>query len=453
MALGWGLGRWKSEYKLNLPRLSAEEEALALSVAERFRNETQKRELKDDSEAAALCRKLLSEACEEEGLEIDSEQEGYLSRAVYLQTFGSGFLQELLADEKLEEIAIIGLQRPVFVYVRGEGWKRTNAYIDSQDYFVSLCNRLGRGLGRRLTAQQPRINAVLDDGSRMHASMPPVSSCELTIRKFSSEPLSPFDLLQSGTYDAKMLAFLSLSLQADLSVVFAGNTASGKTTTLNAALSFIPDSERLLLIEETPEISVPHAHQLRLMPFEEAGIGMVELVRDSLRMRPDRVVVGEVRRPEEAHAFVESALSGQAKGCYATFHAQSSRDAFLRLRMMGCLEADLEGLDLVVIQRRVSTYDRKKRKVGEARKVTEIALSNRQDILHPAVIFSDGRFIEKPLLNALERICSNSGMTIREGRAELSSREKFFLQNRACKGFERSFSMIQKYMFGGKGDG
>ncbi|MFA6489940.1 MAG: type II/IV secretion system ATPase subunit [Candidatus Micrarchaeia archaeon] len=453
MSLGWGLGRWVAEYKLNLPRLSPEEEALALGVAERFRNETQKRELKGDDEAAALCKKLLYDACEEEGLEIDSEQEAYLSRAVFLQTFGSGFLGELLADEKLEEIALIGLQRPVFVYVRGSGWKRTNVYIDSQDYFVSLCNRLGRGLGRRLTAQQPRINAVLDDGSRMHASMPPVSSCELTIRKFSREPLSPFDLLQSGTYDAKMLAFLSLSLQADLSVVFAGNTASGKTTTLNAALSFIPDSERLLLIEETPEISVPHSHQLRLMPFEEAGIGMVELVRDSLRMRPDRVVVGEVRRPDEAHAFVESALSGQAKGCYATFHAQSSRDALLRLRMMGCLEADLEGLDLVVIQRRVSTYDRKQRKVGEARKVTEISLSNRQDILHPNIVFSDGKFSEKPMALALERFCSNSGMTLRESREELSAREKFFLQNRACRGFERSFGTIQKYMFGGKKNG
>lgn len=453
MALGWGLGRWVAEYKLNLPRLSPEEEALALSVAERFRNETQKRELKGDDEAAALCKKLLYDACEEEGLEIDSEQENYLSRAVFLQTFGSGFLGELLADEKLEEIALIGLQRPVFVYVRGSGWKRTNVYIDSQDYFVSLCNRLGRGLGRRLTAQQPRINAVLDDGSRMHASMPPVSSCELTIRKFSREPLSPFDLLSSGTYDAKMLAFLSLSLQADLSVVFAGNTASGKTTTLNAALSFIPDSERLLLIEETPEISVPHAHQLRLMPFEEAGIGMVELVRDSLRMRPDRVVVGEVRRPEEAHAFVESALSGQAKGCYATFHAQSSRDALLRLRMMGCLEADLEGLDLVVIQRRVSTYDRKQRKVGEARRVTEISISNRQDVLRPSIVFSDGKFSGKPLALSLERICSNSGMSMREGREELASREKFFLKNRACGGYGRSFGMIQKYMFGGKRNG
>jgi len=452
MSLGWGLGRWVAEYKLDLPRLSSEEEALALEVAERFRNETQKSEVQSDSQAAEICGRLLAEVCEEEGLEIDSEQEKYLSRAIFLQTFGTGFLDELLADPKLEEIALIGLQRPVFVYVRGVGWKKTNVFIDSQDYFVSLANRLGRGLGRRLTAQQPRINAVLEDGSRLHASMPPVSSCELTIRKFTREPLSPFDLSSSGTYSPKMLSLLSLALQADLSVIFAGNTASGKTTSLNAVLSFVPDSERMLLIEETPEISVPHAHQLRLMPFEEAGIGMVELVRDSLRMRPDRVVVGEVRRPDEAHAFVESALSGQAKGCYATFHAQSSRDALLRLRMMGCLEPDLEGIDLIVVQRRVSTYDRKQRKVGEARKITEISVSNRADILRPSIVYSEGKFNPAALSTSLERVCSNSGMTQKEGREELAARENFFVKNRGCKGFERSFNLIQKYMFGGKND-
>jgi len=450
MSLGWGVGQWKAEYALRLPKLSPEEESLALQVASRFREETQKREIGGAKEAEELCRRLLSRVCADEGLEIDSEQEDYISRAVFLQTFGSGFLDELLSDARLEEIAIAGLHRPVFVFVRGSGWKKTNVFVGSQDYFVALVNRLGRGLGRRLTAQQPRLNAVLDDGSRMHASMPPVSSCELTIRKFSREPISPFDLLSFGTYGARQLAFLSLALQSDLSAIYAGNTASGKTTSLNAMLSFVPDSERMLLIEETPEISIPHSHQLRLMPFEEAGIGMVELVRDSLRMRPDRVVVGEVRRPEEARAFLESALSGQAKGCYATFHAQSSRDAFLRLRMMGCLEADLEGIDLVVVQRRVSTYDRRQRRMGEARKVTEISLLNRADAMRPQLIFSEGKFSEHALSAALARICENSGMSVREGREELGSREKFFLQNRACKGFDRSFESIQKFLFGGK---
>jgi Flp pilus assembly CpaF family ATPase len=287
---------------------------------------------------------------------------------------------------------------------------------------------------------------VLDDGSRVHASMPPISGCELTIRKFGSEPLSPFSLLSLGTYNAKTLSILSLALQADLSVLFAGNTASGKTSSLNALLSFVPSSERVLLIEETPEISLPHPHQLRLMPFPESGIGMVELVRDSLRMRPDRVVVGEIRGAEEVRALVESALSGQAKGCYSTFHAQSSRDALLRMRMMGCLEADLEGIDLFVVQRRVSTYDRRNRKLGEERKVTEIAVSNRADTLHPLAAYDGSSFSSSALKLLIEKISAGTGMTPSEISKEIPLREKFLLKNKSVIGFEKSFSMLQKFL-------
>ena len=323
--------------------------------------------------------------------------------------------------------------------------------VDSADYFVSLVNRLGRGLGRRLTAQKPRLNAVLEDGSRVHASMPPVSGCELTIRKFTREPLSPFDLLSLGTYGARALSLLSLCLQADLSLMLAGNTASGKTSSLNALLSFVPSSERMLLIEETPEISLPHPHQLRLVPFEEGGIPMTELVRDSLRMRPDRVVVGEVRSPEEARAFVESALSGQAKGCYSTFHAQSARDAVLRLRMMGCMPPDLEGIDLFVVQRRVSTYDAKTRKVGESRRVTEIALANPAEVERPVAIFDGKSFSEKSVNQLLGKISGGTGMKPSEALREVRRREKFLLSSRGTKGFAKSFSLIQRFMFGRDG--
>ena len=443
-SLGWKLGDWKANYRVSLPKLSAEEQEVVGAVAERFRAETQRHELSGREEAEKLIAKLLVSECEEQGLELDADQRAYLSRAAYLQTFGIGFLSEMLADSHLEEIAVIGLGSPVYVYVRNQGWKQTNAAIDSQDYFVSLVNRLGR----RLTAQQPRLNAVLEDGSRMHASMPPISSCELTIRKFSREPLSPFDLLSFGTYDARTLALLSLAIQADLSVLLAGNTASGKTSSLNALLTFVPAQERLLLIEETPEISIPHPHQLRLIPFEESSIGMVELVRDSLRMRPDRVVVGEVRQAAEARAFVESALSGQAKGCYTTFHAQSSRDTALRLRMMGCQEADLEGIELFIVQRRASTYDSRNRKIGEARKVTEIAIGNKNDVMKPITVFNGKSFSAPATAKLVEKIASGTGMSLKDAKREISSREKFLGKNRGLRGFEKSFNTIQKFLYG-----
>jgi len=279
--------------------------------------------------------------------------------------------------------------------------------------------------------------------------MPPISPCELTIRKFSEQPLSPFDLLSLGTYDAKMPYLLSLCLQADLPVLVAGNTASGKTTTLNALLCFVPASERLLLIEETPELRLPHPHQVRLLPFEEGGIGMAELVRDSLRMRPDRVVVGEVRTPSEVRALVESALSGQAKGCYATFHAQSPRDALLRMRAMGCLEADLEGIGIFIVQRRTSVYSAKKRKLSEARKVTGIAVANPADVTRPVAVYDGKKYSLAGMKLLMEKIAQGTGMGEREAAAEMKAREKFFARQKGRRGFEGAFSDIQKQLFGG----
>ncbi|MCX6771211.1 MAG: ATPase, T2SS/T4P/T4SS family [Candidatus Micrarchaeota archaeon] len=461
-SLGWKIGEWRAGYKTGLRKLSGEEEELVASVAARIRERAQRGGERDDDGAEAggaeaggrgggqLVKGFLLKECEEQGISIDGEQQEYLCSTIHLQTFGSGFLQPLLADTSLEEIALIGIGQPVYVFVRGGGWKKTDVAVTSADYFVALVNRLGRGLGRRLTAQQPRMNAVLEDGSRLHASMPPISPCELTIRKFSEQPLSPFDLLALGTYDAKMLSLLSLCLQADLPVLVAGNTASGKTTTLNALLCFVPASERMLLIEETPELRLPHPHQIRLLPFEEGGIGMAELVRDSLRMRPDRVVVGEVRTPPEVRALVESALSGQAKGCYATFHAQSSRDALLRMRAMGCLEADLEGIGVFIVQRRVSVYSARRRALSEARRVTEIAVANPADVMRPIAAYDGKRYQRGGMRLLMGKIAQGTGMGGRELAGEMKAREGFFAKAAGKKrGFESAFSEIQKRLFGG----
>jgi Flp pilus assembly CpaF family ATPase len=425
-----------------------QEEEVVKHGVEYFISYSQNKEIAKKEDAIALAKEVLQKICEEELILLDDEQKEYLAYAIYLQTFGAGFLEELLKNQEIEEIAINGIKKPVFIYLKNKGWKKTPFYIENEEYFVSLVNRLARGLGRRLTSSKPRLNAILEDGSRLHASMPPISSCELTIRKFLKDPLSPFSLINLETYPAFAVSLLSFAMHADMSIIFAGNTASGKTSSLNAMLSCVPSQERILLIEETPEISILQEHQLRLIPFEEGNIGMEQLVQDSLRMRPDRVIVGEIRTSPEAIAFLESVLSGQAKGCYGTFHAQSAHDAMMRLRMMGCMESDLASIDLIIIQKRISIYEKSKRKIGERRKLYQIAFSKATSPLNPTILFDGKNFNKKALNEIFEIFAMKSNLTKKEVISEINQRTKFFSQKFSGK-FEQAYYKIQKFLFGG----
>jgi len=210
---------------------------------------------------------------------------------------------------------------------------------------------------------------VLPDGSRLHASMPPISQLELTIRKFRANPISVPELISFGTASPEAVAFLWLAMKIDTSIVVAGNTASGKTSTLNALFSFVPLDERVLVTEETPEINIPHRHRVSLIANTELGIGMGDLASDSLRMRPDRLVIGEARTGQEARALLDAITSGQARGSYATFHAQSGKETIARLLSLGILETDIGAVGLIVIQKRIGG----RQKSREERRIVEIS--------------------------------------------------------------------------------
>lgn len=324
---------------------------------------------------AGAIEKALNEYCAKEMLALDNDQREYLLSVLHCMVFGFGVLSELLGDDTIEEIAIIGLgrEKPVYVYERSFGWMRTNIYFSSETVVRNLVNRMGMQIGRRLAMQTPRMNAVLPDGSRLNACIEPVafSGPCVTIRKFRQKPFTPAELAANRTISAEALAFLWMAMQTDVSMVICGNTGSGKTTTMNALFSFIPKDERIIITEETPEINLPHAHVVKLNTSENLGIGMDALITDSLRMRPDRVIVGEVRNAEELGAFVNTILAGQGKGSYATFHAQSAAECVARMRKLGVMEIDISVIDLIVVQKRWNRVSA--RGNSEVRKVTEIA--------------------------------------------------------------------------------
>ena len=302
-------------------------------------------------------RQLLTRLCRFERVRYDKAWAEPLCALAMANLDGYGVLSYLLQVDQLEEIAVVGLNVPIYVYDRKSGWQTTNAVLTDLDFAIQCVNRMAQPLGRRLTSRQPRLSAVLPDGSRLHACMAPValSGIQISLRKFRKEPFSMRELVQSGFLSAPVAAFLQLALPSDCSLLVAGNTGSGKTTLLNALSEFVPLHERVVVLEDAPELRWPHCHQARLL---SGGTPLSSLLADTLRMRPGRIIVGEVRTATEASALFDVLLSGQAKGAFATFHAESAADALSRLQSMGVRTLDLDALQLVcVLQRYTSVRD------------------------------------------------------------------------------------------------
>jgi len=198
----------------------------------------------------------------------------------------------------------------------------------------------------------------------------------MTIRKFTANQFKPQDLVQNSTIPQELMNLLKKTVKCDTNILIAGNTGSGKTTTLNTLLHHLPENERIIIVEETPEINPPQDHVIRLTTTPSLDIEMHELVTDTLRMRPDRVIVGEVRDKKEAKALTNTMLAGQGKGSIATFHGNSSKETITRLESLGIPKNDLIAMDLILIQRRWIKYNEKEEKTEgkEIRQVIEAAV-------------------------------------------------------------------------------
>ncbi len=446
--LGWQAIK-EGEYKLNIPLLSDEEEFIILEIEKRFREIARIENIENEETTKTILKDILYRVADENNLEIDKDQETYLVEMAFRHIYGLFFLDDLIKDDRIEEIAIIGLNKPVFVYLTNEGWKQVNVMITSEKALIDLINKIGKSLGRRITLQHPRLDTMLPDGSRLHASIKPISDGEMTIRKFKEKPLSPKHIISFGTGPTDLFALLSIFMQSDSSIIIAGNTASGKTTTLNSLFSFTPLTERILITEETPEINIPHLHTVRLVANENLGISLMDLVYDSLRMRPDRIIVGEVRNKEESRALLDVLLGGQARGVYATFHAQSAAEALNRFMSFGIPKIDLDSIDLILVQRRMLKYNVKKRKNQEIRKITELAVVEKGNVerIYKYDILSDSwkkRSLKK-LYNILEE---NIGLTVKEIEQEVKKREKIIKKAPAI--YKDFFEFIQSSFYGVK---
>ncbi len=317
---------------------------------------------------------FLKNYCLENLILLNKEQREKIIYWLEIEALNESILTPLLNDPDFEEIVINGANKSILVYHKTFGWLTTNICFTLEEKIKNVLNKMAAPLGRQLSYHTPIMNAVLKNGSRMNATMNPVafSGINCTIRKFKENPFTPTDIIETKTISTEAMAFLWMCMQTNCSLLVCGNTGSGKTTTLNSLFCFLPKDERIVVVEETPELVLPQTHKVKLNTCEQLGIGLDKLIENTFRMRPDRVIVGEIRSKEECKAFINTMLAGQAKGSYATFHAESAEEALERMKTFNIEESALSSIDLIVVQKRINIIERKSGKRKEERKVTEI---------------------------------------------------------------------------------
>ncbi len=295
------------------------------------------------------------------------------------QSLGLGVVEILLQDKNLEEIVINSSTDPIWVYHIKLGWLKTNVTISSETQIYDYASSIGRRVGEQITNLKPLMDAYLPSGDRTNATLYPISTSgnTMTIRKFARRPWTITDFIEDNTLSLEMAAFLWLAIQYEMNIVIAGGTASGKTSMLNALTCFIPPNHRILSIEDTREIQLPrflHWVPLTTRPPNPEGKGevsMLHILINSLRMRPDRVIVGEIRRSREAEVLFEAINTGHS--VYSTLHANTSEEAFRRLvnPPIDIPVALLGGLQMIAVMHR----DRRKN-VRRMLQITELIPSS-----------------------------------------------------------------------------
>ncbi len=312
------------------------------------------------------------------GLDLPESHRVEIFRSVIDDLTGYGPIQPLLDDPEITEVMVNGPEQ-VFVERAGKLIKTRIRFKDNE-HVRRVIERIILPLGRSIDANSPTVDARLPDGSRVNAIIPPVAidGPSITIRKFNTDKLTVEQLIEYGSLTANMAQFLQACVVARLNIVISGGTGSGKTTLLNMLSSYIPEDERIVTIEDAAELQLRQEHTVRLetKPANLDGLGLVtirELVRNSLRMRPDRIVVGEVRGGEALDML--QAMNTGHDGSLTTVHSNSPRDALSRLETL-CM---MSGLDLplkVIRQQIASAIDlivQQTRLRDGARRVTSIA--------------------------------------------------------------------------------
>ena len=291
---------------------------------------------------------------------LDEKTKDMLMNYIIEQNLGLGNIDILLKDENIEEIVVNSSKEPIWVYHKRHAWLKTNIFIPTEARIRHFATMIGRDVNKEITLLNPLMDAHLLTGDRVNATLMPISSNgnTITIRKFATKPWTITDFIKSKTIDYSAAALIWLCIQHELSLLITGGTGSGKTSMLNVVSSFFPPNQRIISIEDTRELRLPKT--LHWVPMEtrlpnpegKGGITMLDLVVNSLRMRPDKIIMGEVRKQAEAEVLFEAMHTGHS--VYGTFHANNAEETVTRLTNppINVPKLVLPALSAIIVQNR-----------------------------------------------------------------------------------------------------
>ena len=425
-------------YNLDVPEINP---ATAMFLKE-VRNELisvttiSMKELTDPSLFSSIKQRFMRDAkklFEERLPRLEPDVETFLVGVLMQEMLGLGKIEFLVADQHLEEIVIPSAKEPVRVYSKKYGWLITDFQIQKEEEIINYANIIARRVGRQITVLNPLLDAHLVTGDRINAVLYPVNTKgnTITIRKFARDPFTMIDFIGNKTCDLDVASLIWLGIEYEMNILISGGTGSGKTSFLNACMPFIPPNQRILSIEDTRELMLPEfLYWTPLVtrtpnPEGKGEVSMLDLLVNSLRMRPDRIVLGEMRKQSEAMVLFEAMHTGHS--VYATVHADSAAETISRLvnPPLNIPPNLLKAVNLNIVMFR----DRKKgiRRVMQVAEFEAGAEGATPNVLYRWISDSDKLVKHSTSSRFFEDVSRNTGMSQSQIQQELQERKNVFM--------------------------
>jgi len=395
-------------------------------------------------------------------IKIDSTLKGKILYFIARKFVGYGRLDPLMRDPNIEDISCDGSGVPIFLFHRTHGSLRSNVKFEDEDELSAFVVQLAQKCNKYISIAEPMLDATMPDGSRIQMTLSTeitTKGSTFTIRKFRDDPITPTDLIDYNTMSAEIVAYMWLAVEHGANALFAGGTASGKTSTLNALCLFIPYESKIVSIEETREINLPHPNWIPGVSRSGFGevvgdkvvgeIDLYDLMKAALRQRPEYILVGEIRG-KEAYVLFQAMATGHTT--YSTFHADSAKSLVHRLegKPIDIPRVMLQSLDVVSIQINTRVGDKHVRRCKQIIEIIDIDPTTKEILTNEAFHWDpiEDKFVYSGKSYILERLSSQIGIGKKEMKEEISRREELlcWMRENRIRAFKDVAGLVASYV-------